>query len=124
MPPSLTTEMTLKGPQVLLSTLTKHYFGTQDSDSTANEELLYASGFRLVKVSSLATLFSNLTLCLVILGGIQQVGLITHSWPRVFTEEEHMARSPLSASELQFARSLKSIACLILRLSVYCRAVG
>jgi hypothetical protein len=51
MPPSLTTEMTVKGPQVLLSALAKHYFGTQDSDSTANEELLYASGFRLFKVS-------------------------------------------------------------------------
>jgi hypothetical protein len=51
MPPSLTAEMTVKGPQVLLSALIKHYFGTQDSDSAANEELLYASGFRLFKVS-------------------------------------------------------------------------
>jgi hypothetical protein len=55
MPPSLTAEMTVKGPQVLLSTLIKHYFGTQYSDSAANEELLYASGFRLVKVSHRAT---------------------------------------------------------------------
>jgi hypothetical protein len=55
MPPSLTAEMTVKGPQVLLSALTKHYFGTQDSDSAANEELLYASGFRLFKVSQRAT---------------------------------------------------------------------
>lgn len=64
MPPSLTTEMTIKGPQVLLSTLTKHYFGTHDADSTANEELLYASGFRLVKASILVnyTLFNSLML--------------------------------------------------------------
>ena len=51
MPPSLAVEMTVKGPQVLLSALIKHYFGSQDSDSTANEELLYASGFKLFKVS-------------------------------------------------------------------------
>jgi hypothetical protein len=50
MPPSLTTEMSLKGPQVLLSTLIKHYFGAHDSDSAASDELLYASGFRVVKV--------------------------------------------------------------------------
>ncbi len=50
MPPSLTTEMSIKGPQVLLSTLIKHYFGTQDSDSAASDELLYASGFKFVKV--------------------------------------------------------------------------
>ncbi|KAG8806396.1 hypothetical protein FRC17_005038, partial [Serendipita sp. 399] len=49
MPPSLTTEMGFKGPQVLLSALTKHYFGSQDAESAANDELLYASGFRLFK---------------------------------------------------------------------------
>ncbi|KAG8804168.1 hypothetical protein FRC16_000108 [Serendipita sp. 398] len=49
MPPSLTTEMGFKGPQLLLSTLAKHYFGTHDTDSAANDELLYASGFKLVK---------------------------------------------------------------------------
>jgi hypothetical protein len=50
MPPSLTTEMSLKGPQVLLSTLIKHYFGAHDSDSAASDELLYASGFKVVTV--------------------------------------------------------------------------
>lgn len=50
MPPSLSVEMSVKGPQALLSTLTKHYFGSHDADSSANDELLYASGFKLVKV--------------------------------------------------------------------------
>ncbi|CCA70533.1 related to acetyl-hydrolase [Serendipita indica DSM 11827] len=49
MPASLTTEMSLRGPQVLLGALTKHYFGSQDSGSAANDELLYASAFRLFK---------------------------------------------------------------------------
>lgn len=52
MPASLTTEMGLKGPQVMISTLTKHYFGAAIGEDDPNKELLYRQAFTLFKVST------------------------------------------------------------------------
>jgi hypothetical protein len=50
---SLTTEIGVKAPQVVLGTLVKHYFSTRDEgDSQAKDELLYDQAFNLVKVSN------------------------------------------------------------------------
>jgi hypothetical protein len=47
--------MGLKGPQVMISTLTKHYFGASIGDDDPNKELLYRQAFTLFKVSIFET---------------------------------------------------------------------
>lgn len=48
----LTTEMGVKAPQVVFSTLVKHYFTARnEGDSQARDELVYDQAFNVVKVS-------------------------------------------------------------------------
>ena len=49
----LTTEMGVKAPQIVLSTLVNHYFGPRtEGDSQAKDELVYVQAFNVIKVSS------------------------------------------------------------------------
>ena len=48
----LTTEMGVKAPQIVLSTLVNHYFGARsEGDSQAKDELVYVQAFNVIKVS-------------------------------------------------------------------------
>jgi len=47
----LTTEMGVKAPQIVFSTLVNHYFAPRnEGDSQAKDELVYDQAFNIVKV--------------------------------------------------------------------------
>ena len=49
----LTAEMGVKAPQVVFSTLVKHFFSARnEGDSQAKDELLYDQAFNVVKVDT------------------------------------------------------------------------